>query len=98
MPNRIEKEKRIAGIMIRLYCKRQGHYPVLCPECRALLEYACARLSRCPYGDGKGACKRCRTHCYRPEMRAEIRRVMRYAGPRMLLYAPGEVLRHWFSR
>lgn len=98
MSGRIGKEKRIVEVMIRLYCRRAEGNPELCPDCRELLDYALARLTRCPYKDGKQACKRCRTHCYRPEMRERIRRVMRYAGPRMLLYAPGEVLRHWLKR
>ena len=32
-------------------------------------------------------------HCYQPQMREQIRQVMRYSGPRMLLYHP--VLAIW---
>ena len=70
----------------------------LCPECRELLDYALARLGRCPYGEAKPVCRHCPTHCYSPAMREGIRRVMRFSGPRMVLYAPVEVVRHWFSR
>ena len=59
-----------------------------------LLAYARARLSRCPYQEGKTTCARCPVHCYRPAMRARIRRVMRYAGPRMLTRHPLLALRH----
>ena len=32
-------------------------------------------------------------HCYQPQMREQIRQVMRFSGPRMLLYHP--VLAVW---
>lgn len=98
MQKRIEEEKRIAELMIRLYCEKAGHRKVLCPDCRELLEYVLIRLEKCPYGERKNACKRCKTHCYCPEMRTKIRKVMRFSGPRMLLYAPLEVLRHWLKK
>ena len=36
----------------------------------------------------------CRVHCYNREMREQIRRVMRFSGPRMLLHHPVMALRH----
>ena len=66
----------------------------LCPACAALLEYARQRRDRCPYGDNKPFCSNCPIHCYKPEMRQQMRAVMRYAGPRMLLSHPALVLRH----
>ena len=92
--SKIEKEKRIVGIMIRVYCRHKEGNRQLCDDCRELLEYAEARLSRCPFGDNKTSCRKCRVHCYRPEMREKIRAVMRYSGPRMLIYAPLEFLKH----
>ena len=56
--------------------------------------YACRRLETCRYGPLKGSCKQCTVHCYAPAQREKIRAVMRYAGPRMLLYHPLEALRH----
>ena len=32
----------------------------------------------------KTFCSNCRAHCYRLEMREEIRKVMRFSGPRMI--------------
>jgi len=58
------------------------------------MEYAFARLDRCPFGENKTACKQCTVHCYKPQMREKMKQVMRYAGPRMLLYSPGAALRH----
>ena len=66
----------------------------LCPACNALLEYARQRRDRCPHGDNKPFCSNCPIHCHKPEMRQQMRAVMRYAGPRMLLSHPIPVLRH----
>ena len=92
--NRIDKEKRIVEQMIRLYCKRKEGNVTLCPECERLLTYAHARLARCRFGERKKTCKKCPIHCYRPEMKERIRGVMRWAGPRMLVYHPMTTIRH----
>lgn len=94
--SRIVREKRVVEIMIRLYCRKKEKNASLCPECTALLHYAEARLDRCPFGEGKSSCQRCTVHCYKPAMRSRMREVMRFAGPRMILYAPWEALRHLF--
>ena len=65
------------------------------PEYEELKAYACWRLERCRWQEAKPACKRCPTHCYAPAMRQRIREVMRWTGPRMLLYAPVAAIRHW---
>jgi hypothetical protein len=75
--------------MLTLYCRdHHGADGDLCPECQQLAEYADRRLDRCPYGVGKPACSNCPIHCYRPEPREQMRRVMRHAGPRMLRRHP----------
>lgn len=84
--------------MIRLYCRKREGNGLLCDCCKALEEYAYARLEHCPFGEDKGACKHCSVHCYRPEMRERMREVMRFAGPRMLWYRPGAALRHLLQR
>lgn len=43
---------------------------------------------------GKNTCRLCPIHCYKPAMKERMREVMRYAGPRMLLYHPAAALRH----
>jgi len=81
--------------MIRLYCRqRHGEPGGLCPACRQLHDYAMRRLEKCPFGEGKSTCAKCRVHCYRPEMRQQIKRVMQYAGPRMLLAHPLLAIAH----
>ena len=39
----------------------------------------------------KTFCSNCRVHCYRSEMREEIRKVMRFSGPRMFFYHPAAI-------
>jgi hypothetical protein len=58
------------------------------------LEYSHFRLDHCKFGENKTTCKVCPVHCYKPEMREQMRRVMIYAGPRMLWHHPLAVLRH----
>ena len=68
--------------------------PPLCPQCQELLTYAHQRLERCKFGNDKPSCTRCPVHCYKPAMRQQIRQVMRYSGPRMLLHNPVLAIRH----
>ncbi len=97
---RIEREKKTVAAMIRIHCRDQhGGRKALCPSCQALLQYAWQRLDKCPFGEGKSTCARCPVHCYQLRMREEIRRVMRYAGPRMLYTHPILAIRHlWDER
>ncbi|MGC8879687.1 MAG: nitrous oxide-stimulated promoter family protein [Anaerolineae bacterium] len=97
---RIEREKKTIAAMIRIYCRDQhGGHKALCASCQALLQYALQRLDKCPFGAEKPTCARCPVHCYKPSMREEIRRVMRYAGPRMLYTHPILAIRHlWDER
>ena len=92
--SRITREKKIVELMIRLYCKRKERNRELCPACQDLLKYAHARLAHCPFGEKKSTCRLCTVHCYKPEMRQRMQSVMRYAGPRMLLYHPIAAIRH----
>ena len=86
-------EKKTIEAMVRVFCA--GHHGArLCPECAALLAYAQSRLDRCPFGEGKPTCADCAVHCYKPAMRARVRDVMRFAGPRMLWRHPWLALGH----
>lgn len=90
----VEREKETIRKMIEIYCwKKHGTIRgSLCPECRNLLDYAFSRLDLCPFKEDKPACRNCPIHCYRPDMRERIREVMRFSGPRLLMYAPSD----WF--
>jgi hypothetical protein len=92
---RMKRERRTVEAMLDIYCRGQhgvGHG--LCEECETLRDYARQRLHRCPFQAGKTTCAKCPLHCYKPEMRAQIRAVMRYAGPRMLYRHPIMALQH----
>ena len=90
-----EREKRMVSQMILLYCRKNHNTPGgLCPQCRKLDDYARARSEHCPFMETKTFCSNCRVHCYRSEMREEIRKVMRFSGPRMIFYHPAAAIRH----
>ncbi len=96
--SRIDKEKRVVEIMVRLYCRHKEGNDCLCTDCSALVEYARYRLERCPFGERKTSCKRCSVHCYKPEMRERMRQVMRFSGPRMLFRHPWIAMKHLLQK
>lgn len=87
---RLKREQSTVVKMITLFCR--GNHgskgSSLCYECEELNRYVVARLERCPFGDDKPVCDRCLIHCYRTDLREQIKRVMRYSGPRMFLRHP----------
>ncbi len=90
-----EREKRTVSLMISIYCRKKHHSGgALCDECRVLNDYAIQRSDRCPFMESKTFCSNCRVHCYKPEMRERIRKVMRFSGPWMILYHPVMAVRH----
>ena len=106
---RLRREQRTVEVMVRLYCAH--HHPghgssrprflgrkALCPECADLLEYSRARVERCRFGANKPVCAACHVHCFRPERREQIRAVMRYSGPRMLVRHPYLAVCHLLDR
>lgn len=91
---RSEREIKTVGNMIGIYCRGHHGGAVLCEECRALSLYAEQRTRKCHFGEEKPACGQCPIHCYKPQMKAAIGRVMRYAGPKMIYRHPLQALRH----
>ena len=88
-----QKEQYVVEEMIRLYCRKNHkeydkHNGQMCPECQELSDYAKMRSEKCPFMEQKTFCANCKVHCYKPEMRERIRKVMRFSGPRMLFYHP----------
>ena len=96
--SRIDREKEVVGRMIELYCKKRLGMAEISEEYKTLQMYAHKRLNMCKFGNDKPACKRCPIHCYKPEMREKIRAIMRWAGPRMLIYDPIAAIRHLFNK
>jgi len=101
MPNdhpRMARERKTIKAMVHIYCRDQHNSEKeLCAECNELLDYAFYRLDKCPYQEGKTTCANCPVHCYKPEMRHQVRQVMRYAGPRMLWRHPILTLYHFLD-
>ncbi len=85
------KEQYVVEEMIGLYCRknhRNTSENKMCAECAELAEYAKLRSDKCPFMENKTFCSNCKVHCYKPQMREKIRQVMRFSGPRMLMYHP----------
>ena len=82
--------------MIGIYCgaHHDGTEESLCDECEEFRNYAFTRLKKCPYGEDKPTCANCPIHCYKPARRDQVKRIMRYAGPRMLLRHPLLAIAH----
>lgn len=87
---KLEKERKTIAAMLRIFCN--AHHGtarnILCATCKGLLDYAEERLDKCPFGESKSACSKCRVHCYKPDMRNQVTEVMRYLGPKMLKKHP----------
>ncbi|MDD4923785.1 MAG: nitrous oxide-stimulated promoter family protein [Dehalococcoidales bacterium] len=91
---RIERESKTVITMIAMYCRKNHSITGLCSDCREMKNYALKRLESCPFGEGKTTCAKCQVHCYNPQMRQRIRKVMSYAGPRMIYTHPIQAVRH----
>ncbi|NLZ39523.1 MAG: nitrous oxide-stimulated promoter family protein [Firmicutes bacterium] len=96
--SRTLEEKTVAK-MIAIYCRdNHNSNSEICDGCRKLLNYSQKRIEKCPFGEKKPVCAKCTIHCYAPQQRAEIKKVMRYAGPRMLYKSPFLTLRYLFRK
>ena len=90
-----DREKKTVSLMIHIYCKKKhGSKNNLCSKCAELEKYAMLRSDKCPFMETKTFCSNCKVHCYNAEMREEIRRVMRFSGPRMIMYHPAMAISH----
>ena len=67
----------------------------LCENCRKLLAHAVVKLLLCPY-DPKPKCKHCKTHCYAPLYRDQIKAVMKFSGMQLLRRGRVDLLAHYF--
>ncbi len=91
---RLERERLTVGKMIDLYCRLNHKKNEICNDCRELKEFSSIRLKRCPFGDDKPICSECTVHCYSKEMRERIKIIMRFSGPKMILYHPLMAIMH----
>ncbi|WP_235425296.1 nitrous oxide-stimulated promoter family protein [Dickeya undicola] len=91
---RIQREIQTIQAMLTLYERAFPAPPDDAGYYTKLHDYALNRLQKCYYGENKPACKQCPIHCYQPAKREAIKAIMRWAGPRMLLYHPILSIRH----
>ena len=93
---RRKRELKTIEVMVGMYCHahHQEGSRSLCSACNSLLDYAARRLEHCVFGDAKPTCANCLVHCYSAEKREQIRLVMKWAGPRMLLHHPIRAIFH----
>lgn len=104
-----KKDLKVLISFVGLFCRDRHHdrclsasgmggivrdEPLLCAECRALLDYALEKRRKCPL-DPKPSCKKCRIHCYSSEYRAQVREIMAYSGGRMILRGRLDYLWHY---
>lgn len=93
--NHLDREFHTMSKMVDIYCAAHHESENMpCAECASFLDYAEVRLDKCPYGEDKPTCANCPIHCYKPERREQARKIMRYAGPRMLLRHPLLTIAH----
>ncbi len=95
---RIEIEKETIYTMVNIYCKGQKHDEVLCDDCDKLINYANQRLDQCKFGENKTFCSKCTVHCFKPDMKESIKKVMKYSGPRMILHSPIITVMHFLQK
>jgi len=89
------RETQTIEYMIKIYCHGQhSTKAALCSECDQLLQYARQRIANCTLKENKTTCAKCPVHCYKPSMREKIKKVMRYAGPRMIYKHPVLAMLH----
>jgi hypothetical protein len=86
--------------MLQIYCSGQHRTAAaeLCADCRQLLKYAGQRLDKCPFGEDKPVCSQCPVHCYQPDVREQVKRVMRYSGPKMLARSSILTVRYMYRK
>lgn len=91
---RIHREIKTIEKMIKIYEKAHPAPAEASDYYQGLFSYAVNRLEKCRYGEEKPACKQCPIHCYQPKMREQMKLVMRWAGPKMLIRHPILAIRH----
>jgi hypothetical protein len=87
----VEKQPaRLRTIDVTSVC---GRAVPLCAPCAKLLAHAFMKRLVCPLAP-KPTCRQCPQHCYAPAYRAQIREVMRFTGPRLVLRGRLDYLVH----
>ena len=95
LDRRVSREIKTLEIMVKMYCKKvHKSVSTPCEMCQTCLEYALSRVKNCPRKSYRGLCKGCTIHCFKDEYREEIKKIMRFSGPRMMVKHPILALWH----
>jgi len=95
LPGQLGVEYKTISAMVNIYCKaHHNSTSIPCRECQSFLLYANDKLDRCPYGENKPTCNKCPIHCYKSAERSQAKKIMLYAGPRMLIWHPILAIKH----
>ena len=92
--NRLKREQKTVKVMIEMYCHLIHDTNILCIECQNILGYSNLRLEKCMYGFEKPTCLNCPTHCYQKTKKEQIKIIMRFSGPRMIIHHPYLAIMH----
>lgn len=90
----IQQEITLIKVMIQLFYQKQEEQAELTVE--QMLAYAQKRLEVCRFGEAKPTCQHCPVHCYQKRYQEQMKLIMRYSGPRMLVYHPVLAIKHAF--
>lgn len=94
-----KRDQDVIETMILMYCKGVHHTSEPpCDECAELIDYCRDRVAHCPREEEKTFCSSCPHPCYSPERKKQIKQVMRWSGPRMLLSHPIMAIHHAIDR
>lgn len=87
--------------LFKIYCahehadKAEGiENDSLCPSCRVSLDYSLERTLTCKLKGSGQLCSSCPVHCFEPDQRENIRKIMRFSGPRLIWKSPLLAIRY----
>ncbi len=96
---RMRSEKNIVDHMVVTYCRgHHGTHGELCTGCAQFRDYAFLRLDRCRFQEKKSTCGKCIIHCYKPDVKVEVKKAMRYSGPPLLRHPSLAMYHAWDGR
>jgi hypothetical protein len=94
MEGNFEKKKKVLEAMFDIYIKKNPKEKDVADD---LKKYSLARLEKCPNIEKDIYCKSCKIRCYSKENQEKIKKVMRFSGPRMIIYHPFMAFDHLIS-
>lgn len=88
----IRGEMKLMNRMVALYYKNKANDFTISEK--RMQSYAINRLASCRFGEEKTTCRKCPVHCYQEKYRLQMKKIMRYSGPKMLIRHPVLCMQH----